>query len=408
MLNLLQDDRFLRNADALKNELNTDAGVTRGLPMYVFERIAMSFSTGRFEAASLRHDSIHAMLVGLGYLEREAFALLKCPPFCWTQGNLINNIADIRGLANPLDVATRKLKIMLGCGVTDAVVVSTLELIRDAPCSVALCEKTHGAGSLLARAHGLYSSDKLALRSLVCSARPIFTLSKVSSKEAKLRAELDKNHALARYSARNEFCSRAILDDVNGLQCGGEKKRRSRAGIADHNARFDALPMEEQRIHARAAEDVRKRKVREQEAARQGIRDALATLLADDEAARGQRQGICNQVSSCRLSDDELLTMCKIYEEFAAGRRQRPPLFLRAPTIPDADLQGFIEEKAKDLCGPWRPLVSPGGVLQRVICKERKHFVDTCFAFEFNEHNIADHIFVFFCLRCRTHWPLCS
>ena len=69
------------------------------------------------------------MLVGPGYLEREAFALLKCPPFCWTQGNLISNIADIRGLANPLDVATRKLKIMLGCGVTDAVVVSTLELI---------------------------------------------------------------------------------------------------------------------------------------------------------------------------------------------------------------------------------------------------------------------------------------
>ena len=114
VLDLLQDDRFLRNADALKNELNTDAGVSRGLPMFVFERIAMSFSTGRFEAASLRHDSTHAMLAGLGYLEREAFALLKCPPFCWTQGNLINNIADIRGLANPLDVATRKLKIMLG------------------------------------------------------------------------------------------------------------------------------------------------------------------------------------------------------------------------------------------------------------------------------------------------------
>ena len=200
---------------------------------------------------------------------------------------------------------------------------------------------------------------------------------------------MDKNHALARYSARSEFCSRAILDDANGLQCGAEKKRRSRAGIADHNARFDALPMEEQRLHARAAEDVRKRKVREQEAARQGIRDALATLLADDEAARGQRQGICNQLSSCRLSDDELLTMCKIYEEFAAGR-QRPPLFLRAPTIPDADLQGFIEEKAKDLCGPWRPLVSPGGVLQRAIYKERKHFVDTCFASE-------SHLCVFAC-----------
>ena len=122
--------------------------------------------------------------------------------------------------------------------------------------------------------------------------------------------------------------------------------------------------MEEQRLHARAAEDVRKRKVREQEAARQRVRDELATLLADDEAARGQRQGICNQVSSCKLSDAELLTMCKIYEEFAAGR-QRPPLFLRAPTIPDADLQGFIEEKANDLCGPWRPLASPGGVLQK-------------------------------------------
>ena len=195
VLSLLQDDRFLRNCHALRTALTTDAIIVRALPMYVFERLAMAFCAGRFEAASLRHDSIHAVLVGLGYLEREAFALLKCPPFCWTQGNLINNVADIRGVANPSDVATRKLKIMPACGMADDVVVSTLELIRDAPCSVALCEKTHGAGSLLARAHGLYSSDKLALRSLVCSARPMFTLSKVLAKEAKLRARLDKHRA---------------------------------------------------------------------------------------------------------------------------------------------------------------------------------------------------------------------
>ncbi len=260
----------------------------------------------------------------------------------------------------------------------------------------------------MARAHGLYSSDKLALRSLVCSARPIFTLSKVSSKEAKLKAELDRHHALVRYSARNEFCSRAILGDVNGMHCGGEKRRRSRSGISDHNARFDALPMEEQRLHARAAEDVRKRKVREQEAARQRVRDELATLLANDEAARGQRQGICNQVSSCKLSDAELLTMCKIYEEFAAGRRQRPPLFLRAPYYPRCRLAGFHRGEGQRLVWSMAALsfsrwcsaeshMQGEETLRRRLLRLRAHRA---------QHRGAYPCVFLFAMQ--KHWPLCS
>ena len=52
-------------------------------------------------------------------------------------------------------------------------------------------------------------------------------------------------------------------------------------------------------------------------------------------------------------------------------------------------------------------MVSPGDVLQRVICRERSHFADTCFAFDFNEHNIAEHIFVFL-FAMQNHWPVCS
>ena len=91
--------------------------------------------------------------------------------------------------------------------------------------------------------------------------------------------------------------------------------------------------MEEHRLYARDAEVTRKRKEKEQETARQRARDELVTLLAEAEAAAVHRQGICNQASPFRLSDDELLTMCKIYEEFAAGR-PRPPLFRLPPYCP--------------------------------------------------------------------------
>ena len=85
------------------------------------------------EAASLRHDTTKAMLTGLGYNERESFALLDQFSFRWAQGNLSDNVAAIRALPNPSDLATRKYNTLMECGEPSSKAEASLELLRDAP-----------------------------------------------------------------------------------------------------------------------------------------------------------------------------------------------------------------------------------------------------------------------------------
>ena len=77
---------------------------------------------------------------------------------------------------------------------------SVLELLEDVPGTVQLCEKTHGAGSLLAKFHGLHSVDTIALRSLVVSARPIFVFSRTAAAEKRTLDNIEKLRVPVRYS----------------------------------------------------------------------------------------------------------------------------------------------------------------------------------------------------------------
>jgi len=130
------------------------------------------------------------MVSGLAYLERESFALLLEYPWSITQGNVEANIASIPG--DVPDATARKFYIMQRCAsVSRFALTNTVDSWKEAPCSTGCCEKAHGMGSLLMEGHAQYGSRTLALRSVVCQARPIFQLSSEAKRREKLEEELE-------------------------------------------------------------------------------------------------------------------------------------------------------------------------------------------------------------------------
>lgn len=391
-LELLQDDRFLRRAQSLKAKLKLDAAAVQQLPRYLFRRLALSMGVAKECHGSLRSDAMNSMLTGLAYLERESFDLLTRPPFSLTQGNLQENVARLKDIEDD-DLATTKLKMMQLCAVPDSELVRTLELWKDAPCTVQLCEKSHGAGSLLAKAHGQYSPALLAVRCLISSARPMFTLSPMSAKEEALRWKLEKlEKRKAFQSPRNEFCSRLVSARTQGMQSDIQTLAIARESVGRHNALFDSLPLPMQAAYARQALATKDRKAHDLNLERQKVRQDLHALQQKSHSESMLEQGVKNTVASCKLSDAQLLSMCAIYNEVGKAKQRHEitsallsSTLLESPGVPGEELRQKIDDIAPKLSGPWRPLVSPGGALQRIICANREHFQGTAFAFEFHD-----------------------
>ena len=143
-LSLLEDDRFLRFAPKLKRDLGDWAQLVQRFPLHAYKRLALCFSRCGLAGAELRHDTCASMASGLACLERGTYNLLTQLPFSLTQGDLLQNLEHLRR-TNTTDITARKFQVLMERPFySEQELLLTLELLKDAPCSTALCEKSHG------------------------------------------------------------------------------------------------------------------------------------------------------------------------------------------------------------------------------------------------------------------------
>ena len=82
-----------------------------------------------------------------------------------------------------------------------------------------------------------------------------------------------------------------------------------------------------------------------------------------------------------------------LVEEFVRGRPM-PEVLVDSPDVPCEETQDDLETKAKHLVGPWRPLVSPGGLLQTAVCRQAIHFRNVGFLTGFSDDDVASNLYL--------------
>ena len=408
-LSLLHDDRFLRNAASLKVQLHQRADIVLHTPLHVYERISCLFKGEVGSAGDLRHDVAMSLYTGIAYLEREGYGQIDSFPLCLTQGDIRANVAALPDVETD-DVVTKALQTLLQFHVPAETIVSTIVLWTEAPCSVALCEKAHGAGSLIAQAHGQYNMETLAIRALLCSAKPMFSLSQWDLKDLRLGAKEDRIlRKTGRITARNLFVAAKVRDEL-GLMVASVQKTELRKGVyAKHNENFDALSFEEQRAFRRAAEAETSTRRLENTRKRDLVVAARAENAEKKARAEADRVGVLNLVSSCRLSEEQMESFCEL---LAAGRGK--PLSdivnTTSPGEPDNLTKEDIETRGKGMKGTWCSINSPGGYTQSMVSMHRDSVYGQAFFTSTNEDGDPEMLFVLaLCMQNPdyTRWMRC-
>lgn len=151
LLELLEDDRILRNKQAIWQTLQGEVVYVVSISDYTWRRMANLVGEG-CSAAALRSAALRVSCASVGYVYQELFMQLDEYPLRPTQGDIAQQLDELAALEKvPSEQATAKLKQLLNLGFPWQRIIDALTLARDAPCTTNLSEQLHGSGSEMGR-----------------------------------------------------------------------------------------------------------------------------------------------------------------------------------------------------------------------------------------------------------------
>jgi hypothetical protein len=158
IVELLEDDRVARRYSELIEGIHIELEYLHTLTDYVWDVFGKIVDrTGH----RLRHLVLNGARKSIAYLHLEVFRHIQAYPDKLTFGDIEANLEtfanlDVEAVREWADPMTWKMKCLLELGYSTRRLVEALELWKDRPCTVALTEKAHGSGAVMAKQHSQY------------------------------------------------------------------------------------------------------------------------------------------------------------------------------------------------------------------------------------------------------------
>lgn len=354
LIQLFEDDRFLRKSGELWGELSLEVEcLTDVLPIFVWDRVAAvtRIGLGGRKLRSLALQTTHTIV---GYLWQEIFQPLQEYPLLLTQGSpdmQLDTLATLEDVAS-LDPLTKKARALLDMGVSRSRIARAIVLMREVPGTTTLIEQNHAAAALVLRHHETYTLPTLCARSLMHQARHLVGPTHHEPRCARIEADIAKfKHKLrSKLSARNMFLrglfrQAAQRDDGSGAFAFQRKKEV----LCSHGAHFNALrPSSKRQLELAAVEENRRRA-----AALEEERSLLQERLDLEQQRASQEHmanGVVNHSDSFRFSAALLQKMCAQWAPMGVGRASMSALMSRKPSAPQCpsvqEQQAFLAMEA--------------------------------------------------------------
>lgn len=310
-IKLLKDDRFLRFCPELRRDMECELSNICHYPKLIWRRLRdIVYRDGERSWLALRSECIRSCLIGAGYLEMQAFSMVRKAPWVYTQGDIAKHIKDI-GMARldelPEDETTRKIAVGLANGVRPEVFEEALALLRDASMTTNANEKAHGYGARLHDDHAQYGYEMIAGRSTVNSCLSLFHATGRQRQMEALQekvARLDRKRPDRASSTALFFRDRARERCAQGFGEGAAPFEDLQATMSASAKRWGDMTVSERRPYLAARGD--------HIAERRGvIKQARGELLARSEALRVEEEeelaarGLPNLISAAEKFDDE-------------------------------------------------------------------------------------------------------
>ena len=266
-MELLQDDRWLKRAPELLDEMQMDLQWLEGLPQITWEALATIVNDHEWTWPQAKHDVLMSCRTSLAYFHKEAVADLSRFPLSLTQGCIRANVAKLAASPEP---PPTPLGAKLHCcaRLFEQDTVDALTLLLEAPCSIGLVEKGHAAGALIRRSHLSIGPTMLRSRAFLGECRvllrPSMAEKSLEEHTSKFLCSLDRSRKV-RYTPQNAYCSHAIDAVLVSSQGASSSQRKalSNAVVGQHASSFESLDNDQKAAYASLARQVKLRKVSE-------------------------------------------------------------------------------------------------------------------------------------------------
>lgn len=216
-----------------------------GLPDLIWQRCLLMMGRGADACAwqELRHWALQGALTACGYMQRDIFDDLKKEPVSLTQGDIMENLRQLKARTTTIhDHTTQQIKNLLDLGYPAEAIESALRLALDAPCTVNTVEQGHSSGAVLMRDHERYTEKALAARAALHQLRSVVMPRPEDKAKDSADAKLSKldRKCPAKVSGRHMYLKKLVAD---GMQTGGEtdKFKQVQGIVAAHGEMYAGL-----------------------------------------------------------------------------------------------------------------------------------------------------------------------
>ena len=300
---LLEDDRFVRHANALWQGILAECQYVCEIPLTTWTRLAALLDCPSLPAHTLRHEALCSMWTSIGYIRTEGYSQLQHGALRFTQGESIADTVAALARLDPSELNDPLSRKVHFCATFDpAECEAALRLLLDVPCSTGLVEKGHSAGALTKKFHHGLQTPTLITRAFLHEVRTLVRPNKVETQIMQAEENIGKvlgSSRHVRYSAQNAFAADLIhMANATAQATRAGPAQENNKCIAKHNRLFDGLDGDMRAMYAQIAQ---RRKAAKAAKIRQ---DALllageVVVLKQRRDAELQESGACFKLFVC-------------------------------------------------------------------------------------------------------------
>ena len=352
VLELLQDDRFLKRADELWELIEEEFRFVLSLSAYYWDRVA-SFVAPDMTGRELRVTSIRCCITTCGYLHWDSFQVIRRYPWSLTQGDIGANLialeaAPIEDIREP---TTRRIKRSLRLGVSLGEACSALEHIRDTlSCTTTLVEEGHGTGACLMKEHEQYIESTLCSRAVIHQGRALFAVHRGRQFQERIEAKIQALEACTpKVGGRHMFVRMLAKQGGSVAGLGARSQQLCRDRMVRVSGGFgNLLPRDRLALDFARQENYRRSSIASDDVAH--LR-ALLQLHRARSRAELDSVGRVNHVSSFRFTDLETSELMDRYNRHVqtVPKNALRRLAVESPDVPPAAHQALFIAEARAL-----------------------------------------------------------
>jgi hypothetical protein len=390
VLDLLEDDRFLRRFDAVLEDMKAECHYVAALPTKFFDHIVNVVGLDMI-GADLHSEALLSMHIGFGYCHMESFWEIGQFPWKLTQGNIEQNVSDLHDRPfEPTEKIASDMWFALRAGLPYSLFVRTLKLVRDSAQTTLLTEKGHGQGRRIVKPHNLICTDSMCCRATLGESRALVARCRDDVAAEELRMQIDEcTQKRRRKTPTQMYCGKLMADNGRMQENKKELVSDARRIMASHHVGYKALSVAEKKEYVEKAKfETEMRKLVNEDKVIE-FRSRLRVIESRKRASTEADDGVPNTLSELRFSDAELEALAReaFKEEHAGdGFRARWASLVSSPSATDPALVRSLEAIEQRIAAAF-PKPAPPWWLKE-ICPRRDHFSGCAFYFKENYEKI--------------------